>query len=250
MQHLVLFDIDGTILHSGSAGRDAMEYALATIFGTPGDPSMRYDGKTDKQIVRESMLAAGISEADIAAAADGAVQRQRIARIVDAAVIARDMDGIADRKTIHHRLRDAAVERQRAGTERLIVTHADLAVAHHKATRPGPCRQQSEETRSDLHQRSRPLDQAVEGRRRIVAAGGQHTAAELHRTTTDQTADGLIKIIEIERRAVARWGGRVLDARPYLVGNALLYRLTLISSQGVARRVLVDARNGNPIGPN
>jgi len=42
----------------------------------------------------------------------------------------------------------------------------------------------------------------------------------------------------------------VLDARPYLVGNALLYRLTLISSQGVARRVLVDARNGNPIGPN
>ena len=65
MQHLVLFDIDGTILHSGGAGRDAMEYALATVFGTAGDSAMRYDGKTDKQIVRESMRAAGISEAEI-----------------------------------------------------------------------------------------------------------------------------------------------------------------------------------------
>lgn len=65
MQHLVLFDIDGTILHSGGAGRDAMEQALAATFGTPGDPSMRYDGKTDKQIVRESMRAAGFSNGDI-----------------------------------------------------------------------------------------------------------------------------------------------------------------------------------------
>lgn len=65
MQHLVLFDIDGTILHSGGAGRDAMEYALSTTFGTPGDSSMRYDGKTDKQIVRESMRAAGFSDTDI-----------------------------------------------------------------------------------------------------------------------------------------------------------------------------------------
>lgn len=65
MQHLVLFDIDGTILHSGGAGRDAMEHALATTFGTPADPSMRYDGKTDKQIVRESMRGAGVSDKDI-----------------------------------------------------------------------------------------------------------------------------------------------------------------------------------------
>jgi phosphoglycolate phosphatase-like HAD superfamily hydrolase len=65
MQHLVLFDIDGTILHSGGAGRDAMEHALTTIFGTAGDPSMRYDGKTDRQIVRESMRAAGYRDADV-----------------------------------------------------------------------------------------------------------------------------------------------------------------------------------------
>jgi len=73
MRHLVLFDIDGTILHSGGAGRDAMEYALATVFGTAGDSSMRYDGKTDRQIVRESMLASGISEAEIDARMDQAV---------------------------------------------------------------------------------------------------------------------------------------------------------------------------------
>jgi phosphoglycolate phosphatase-like HAD superfamily hydrolase len=73
MQHLVLFDIDGTILHSGGAGRDAMEHALATVFGTAGDSSMRYDGKTDKQIVRESMLSAGISEAEIDARMEQAI---------------------------------------------------------------------------------------------------------------------------------------------------------------------------------
>jgi phosphoglycolate phosphatase len=70
MQHLVLFDIDGTILHSSGAGRDAMEHALGAVFGTPGDPSLRYDGKTDKQIVRESMRDAGIKDADIDARMD------------------------------------------------------------------------------------------------------------------------------------------------------------------------------------
>jgi len=73
MRHLVLFDIDGTILHSGGAGRDAMEYALSTVFGTAGDASMRYDGKTDRQIVRESMRAAGFSDSDIDARMDEVV---------------------------------------------------------------------------------------------------------------------------------------------------------------------------------
>ncbi|MDQ6738288.1 MAG: haloacid dehalogenase-like hydrolase [Gemmatimonadota bacterium] len=62
MRHLVLFDIDGTILHSSGAGRDAMEAALMQTFGTPGDPSIRYDGKTDKQIVREAMQHAGFDD--------------------------------------------------------------------------------------------------------------------------------------------------------------------------------------------
>lgn len=65
MRHLVLFDIDGTILHSSGAGRDAMEAALAAVFGTPGDASIRYDGKTDRQIVREAMRHAGFGDAEI-----------------------------------------------------------------------------------------------------------------------------------------------------------------------------------------
>jgi phosphoglycolate phosphatase-like HAD superfamily hydrolase len=73
MQHLVLFDIDGTILHSGGAGRDAMEHALTEIFGTPGDSAMRYDGKTDRQIVREAMRGAGFSDADVDARMDDVV---------------------------------------------------------------------------------------------------------------------------------------------------------------------------------
>ncbi|MBK6486487.1 MAG: haloacid dehalogenase-like hydrolase [Gemmatimonadetes bacterium] len=52
---LVLFDIDGTILWTDGAGRRAMEGALVAIFGTPGPSSYRYDGKTDRQIVRDLM---------------------------------------------------------------------------------------------------------------------------------------------------------------------------------------------------
>jgi phosphoglycolate phosphatase-like HAD superfamily hydrolase len=73
MKYLVLLDIDGTILHSGGAGRDAMEHALTTIFGTPGDPKMRYDGKTDRQIVREAMRGAGFADDDIDTRMDAAM---------------------------------------------------------------------------------------------------------------------------------------------------------------------------------
>ena len=62
---LVLFDIDGTILWTSGAGRRAMEVALLATFGSAGPASYRYDGKTDKQIVRESMREAGFDDATI-----------------------------------------------------------------------------------------------------------------------------------------------------------------------------------------
>ncbi len=65
MKRLVLFDIDGTILQTGGAGRDAMEHALTRVFGTPGDPNHRYDGKTDRQIVRELMRDEGFADNEI-----------------------------------------------------------------------------------------------------------------------------------------------------------------------------------------
>ena len=67
---LVLFDIDGTLLRTDGAGRRAMEGALHTLFGTPGDPSYRYDGKTDRQIAREELRAAGVDDAVITARMD------------------------------------------------------------------------------------------------------------------------------------------------------------------------------------
>jgi phosphoglycolate phosphatase len=62
---LILFDIDGTILWTDGAGRRAMEAALLTHFGTTGPASYRYDGKTDIQIVRETMRESGVDEAHI-----------------------------------------------------------------------------------------------------------------------------------------------------------------------------------------
>ncbi|MGH7605208.1 MAG: HAD family hydrolase [Gemmatimonadaceae bacterium] len=62
---LVLFDIDGTLLTSEGLGRAAMQRALETVFGSKGDPAYRYDGKTDRQIVRDVMRLEGHSDAHI-----------------------------------------------------------------------------------------------------------------------------------------------------------------------------------------
>ena len=63
--HLVLFDIDGTLLSSHGAGRRAMERSLIETFGSKGSPAYRYDGKTDKQIVRDLMRGEGFDDATI-----------------------------------------------------------------------------------------------------------------------------------------------------------------------------------------
>ena len=67
---LVLFDIDGTLLNSSGAGRAAMQKALKEVFGSPGNPRYRYDGKTDKQIVRDTMRLEGHSDEHIDAQMD------------------------------------------------------------------------------------------------------------------------------------------------------------------------------------
>lgn len=59
---LVLFDIDGTLLSSEGMGRASMQRALDEVFGSPGNPGYRYDGKTDRQIVREVMRLEGHSD--------------------------------------------------------------------------------------------------------------------------------------------------------------------------------------------
>jgi len=60
MRKLVLFDIDGTILLTSGAGRRAIVAAISEQVGsTPAMQQVRFDGKTDPQIVAELLEAAG-----------------------------------------------------------------------------------------------------------------------------------------------------------------------------------------------
>lgn len=60
MRKLVLFDIDGTILLSSGAGRRAIIAALAEDVGSHESwERIRFDGKTDPQILLELLEAAG-----------------------------------------------------------------------------------------------------------------------------------------------------------------------------------------------
>jgi phosphoglycolate phosphatase len=52
--HLVLFDIDGTLIHTGGAGVKAFARTLASEFNVPnGTERVRFGGRTDASLVRE-----------------------------------------------------------------------------------------------------------------------------------------------------------------------------------------------------
>jgi phosphoglycolate phosphatase-like HAD superfamily hydrolase len=72
---LVLFDIDGTILWTDGAGRRAIHTALMEIFGGIGPASYWFDGKTDRQIVRDLMRLEGHGDAHIDANMDALLDR-------------------------------------------------------------------------------------------------------------------------------------------------------------------------------
>lgn len=65
MKALLLFDIDGTLLRGGPA-KTAFQEALVRVYGTAG-PVGQWDfsGKTDPQIARELLRAAGLDDARI-----------------------------------------------------------------------------------------------------------------------------------------------------------------------------------------
>jgi phosphoglycolate phosphatase-like HAD superfamily hydrolase len=65
IEKLVLFDLDGTILWTNGAGRRAIREALIDEMGTAGPiESYSFAGKTDPQIVRDLLMAAGHPHAD------------------------------------------------------------------------------------------------------------------------------------------------------------------------------------------
>lgn len=63
---LILFDIDGTLLSSDGAARRAFHRGLLEVYGTAGPIATHaFDGKTDPQIARELLRAAGLADAAI-----------------------------------------------------------------------------------------------------------------------------------------------------------------------------------------
>lgn len=61
--HICLFDIDGTLLSSGGAGKAAMEAALRTAFGVPeGTDGISFSGRTDRAIIRDIFARHGVAE--------------------------------------------------------------------------------------------------------------------------------------------------------------------------------------------
>jgi len=62
-EYLVLFDIDGTLLWPNGAGRAAMRTALTRVYGVTGPIDKYYfAGRTDREIVRDLLTAAGLDE--------------------------------------------------------------------------------------------------------------------------------------------------------------------------------------------
>jgi phosphoglycolate phosphatase len=72
---IALFDIDGTLVWTHGAGRRAMQRALIDVVGSAGPGDHRYDGKTDRQIVREAMLLDGFASTDADARMDAVLDR-------------------------------------------------------------------------------------------------------------------------------------------------------------------------------
>jgi phosphoglycolate phosphatase-like HAD superfamily hydrolase len=97
MHTLILFDIDGTLVHGGPA-KVAFHAAMLQTFGTAGAiESHEFSGKTDPQIVRELLTEHGMEEARVDAGLPGLWDRyiaEMEARIGDNPM--RLLPGVAD----------------------------------------------------------------------------------------------------------------------------------------------------------
>lgn len=63
MVRLVLFDIDGTLVHTGGAGTKAFSQTFSHVFGlTHGAERMKFAGRTDVSLVREFFQIHGVPE--------------------------------------------------------------------------------------------------------------------------------------------------------------------------------------------
>lgn len=69
MKRLVLWDIDGTLLRSGGAGREVFDAAVSRVLERRLDPeafaTVRMGGKTDPQIAREVLRVAEVADDEV-----------------------------------------------------------------------------------------------------------------------------------------------------------------------------------------
>jgi phosphoglycolate phosphatase len=59
---LVLWDIDGTLLNAGGVGRDLYDAVFVQLFGRPLAACAPMAGRTDRAIILETLLLAGVDE--------------------------------------------------------------------------------------------------------------------------------------------------------------------------------------------
>lgn len=61
--HVCLFDIDGTLISTGGAGKAALEAAMASVFGVcQSMENVQLSGRTDRAIIRDILALHGIDE--------------------------------------------------------------------------------------------------------------------------------------------------------------------------------------------
>jgi phosphoglycolate phosphatase-like HAD superfamily hydrolase len=62
MRHLVLWDVDGTLVQVGGSGREAFQDAFATVFGRPLERLVAMAGRTDHEIALELLELNGVDD--------------------------------------------------------------------------------------------------------------------------------------------------------------------------------------------
>lgn len=83
---LILFDIDGTLVWTRGAGREATQHAMIEVFGTCGAlATHQFGGKTDWQTLVDLLYEAGVSYAEVERAmpAYDAAMARHLTRVID-----------------------------------------------------------------------------------------------------------------------------------------------------------------------
>lgn len=94
---VLLFDIDGTLVVTGGAGRRAMEHAFQTLHATAAPvQQFSFAGMTDRAIVRAGLRAAAAADDDDAIEALLALYLERLAEELAATAGFRVLPGAAD----------------------------------------------------------------------------------------------------------------------------------------------------------